>query len=185
MDREAKPYWQKIQSVNREDWTGQKLDLTTWEEEMSFLKWTSSAIDGLMYVLTVVLLIIISIGIMNSMWISIRERTREIGTLRAIGMQRRRVLSMFMIEAFSLGVLGTLSGAVIGLVLAGLLNLAHIHVPNGAQMFLMSNTLKMTVEVVRVLKGMTVITCCTTLISIIPSIHAARLKPISAMQHIG
>ena len=40
-----------------------------------------------------------SIGIMNTMWIAIRERTREIGTLRAIGMQRRAVLWMFLLEA--------------------------------------------------------------------------------------
>ena len=37
---------------------------------------------------------------MNTLWIAIRERTREIGTLRAIGMQRARVLAMFLIEAF-------------------------------------------------------------------------------------
>ena len=34
------------------------------------------------------LLVIIAVGIMNTLWIAIRERTREIGTLRAIGMQR-------------------------------------------------------------------------------------------------
>lgn len=185
MDREAKAFWQKFEEVNREDWTGQKLDLTTWEEEMSFFKWTTSAIDGLMYVLTVVLLVIIAIGIMNSLWIAIRERTREIGTLRAIGMQRIRVLFMFLIEAFCLGVLGTLSGVIIGLILGAIINLAHIHVPEAAQMFLMSNTLKLDVEFSRILAGVGVITACTTLIAIIPSIHAARLKPITAMQHVG
>ncbi len=185
MDREAKPFWGKFEEVNREDWTGQKIDLTTWEEEMSFFKWTTSAIDGLMYVLTVILLIIIAIGIMNSLWIAIRERTREIGTLRAIGMQRIRVLFMFLIEAFSLSVLGTFAGVAIGLVLAGLINLAHIHVPQAAQMFLMSNTLKLDVEFSHIFIGVGIITACTTLIAIIPSIHAARLKPITAMQHVG
>ncbi|MFI5303667.1 MAG: ABC transporter permease [Nitrospiria bacterium] len=185
MDREATPFWQKFEGVNREDWTGQKLDLTTWEEEMSFFKWTTSAIDGLMYVLTVVLLIIIAIGIMNSLWIAIRERTREIGTLRAIGMQRIRVLWMFLIEAFSLGALGTLTGVIIGLILASVINIAHFHVPQSAQMFLMSDTLKLAVEFKHILIGAGVITACTTLIAIIPSIHAARLKPITAMQHVG
>lgn len=185
MDREAKAFWQKFDSVNREDWTGQKLDLTTWEEEMSFFKWTIAAIDGLMYVLIVVLLIIIAIGIMNSMWIAIRERTREIGTLRAIGMQRLRVLIMFVIEAFTLGVFGTCSGAVLGLVLVGILNALHLHVPKGAQFFLMSNTFQLAVQPVHILSGMAVITGCATLISVIPSVHAARMKPISAMQHIG
>lgn len=185
MDRQAAPFWQKFESVNREDWTGQKLDLTTWEEEMSFFQWIIAAIDGLMYVLITVLLIIIAIGIMNSMWIAIRERTREIGTLRAIGMQRRRVLVMFVIEAFTLGALGTVVGAAVGLLGAVALNAAHLPVPQGVQMFLMSNTLKFTIDAGQVLGGMFVITACTTLISIIPSIHAARMKPITAMQHIG
>ena len=185
MDREATPFWQKFEGVNREDWTGQKLDLTTWEEEMTFFKWTTNAIDGLMYVLTVILLIIIAIGIMNSLWIAIRERTREIGTLRAIGMQRVRVLFMFLIEAFSLGVLGTLAGVIIGLLLTGAINLTRLHVPEAAQMFLMSNTLRLSVEFGHILMGASVITACTTLIAIIPAIHAARLKPITAMQHVG
>ena len=79
----------KFETVNREDWTGQKLDVTTWEDEISFMTWTLTALQGLSFVLIVILIAIIVIGIMNTMWIAIRERTREIGTLRAIGMQRR------------------------------------------------------------------------------------------------
>jgi len=185
MDREAKPFWEKFQSVNREDWTGQKLDLTTWDEEVSFFKWQIAAVDGLMYILIVILLIIISVGIMNSMWIAIRERTREIGTLRAIGMQRLRVLSMFVIEAFTLSFLSTVIGAVVGLALSGLLNISHLNVPQGAEMFLMSNTFKFTLDFGHIVFAMGVITVCTTVVSIIPSIHAARMKPVTAMQHLG
>ncbi len=185
MDREAKPFWQKFESVNREDWTGQKLDLTTWEEEMTFFSWMIAGVDGLMFILILVLLVIISIGIMNSMWIAIRERTREIGTLRAIGMQRPRVLMMFVIEAFTLGLGGTLVGTVLGLFISVLLNAAHFQVPEAARFFLMSNTFKVDFDTLHIFAGMIVITGCTTLISIIPSIHAARMKPITAMQHLG
>jgi putative ABC transport system permease protein len=185
MDREAKPFWEKFDSVNREDWTGQKLDLTTWEEEMSFIRWAVTGIDGLMLILISVLLVIIAVGIMNSLWIAIRERTREIGTLRAIGMQRPRVLAMFVIEAFTLGTIGALAGVVIGLAAAKLLNAAELPVPHGAQMFLLSNTFKFAIDWAHIAAGMAVIVACTTLISIIPSIHAARLKPVTAMSHIG
>ena len=185
MDREAKPFWEKFQSVNREDWTGQKLDLTTWEEEMSFFNWIITAIDGLMYVLIAVLLVIIAIGIMNSMWIAIRERTREIGTLRAIGMHRIQILQMFVIETFILGCLGSVLGAALGLGAAALMNAAHLPVPQGAQLILMSNTFKFTIVMKPVLMGMALITGSATLISIIPSVHAARMKPITAIQHIG
>src|SRR5207253_488970 len=108
--------------VNREDWTGQKLDITTWETEVSFLKWVITALDSLTGMLTFVLLVIIAIGIMNTLWIAIRERTREIGTLRAIGMQRMRVLAMFVIEAFTLGIISTAVGALFGILLCVVLN---------------------------------------------------------------
>ena len=63
-----------------------------------------TALDGLtVRAASCVLLVVIGVGIMNTLWIAIRERTREIGTLRAIGMQRRRVLLMFLIEALMLG----------------------------------------------------------------------------------
>jgi ABC-type lipoprotein release transport system permease subunit len=185
MDREAKPFWEKFQSVNREDWTGQKLDLTTWDEEVSFFKWQIAAVDGLMYILVIVLLVIISVGIMNSMWIAIRERTREIGTLRAIGMQRLRVLSMFLIEAFTLSFISTIGGTLIGLGFSLLLNASSLHVPKGAEMFLMSNTMKFAIDLGSIAFAMGVITICTTLVSIIPSIHAARMKPVTAMSHLG
>ena len=96
----------KFQSVTREDWTGQKLDVTTWEDEISFMTWTLKALNGLTFVLILILLAIVVIGIMNTMWIAIRERTREIGTLRAIGMQRGAVLWMFLLESLMLGLFG-------------------------------------------------------------------------------
>jgi len=185
MDRESKAFWMKFDAVNREDWTGQKLDLTTWEDEMSFIKWTVTAVDGLMYVLIAVLLIIIAVGIMNSMWIAIRERTREVGTLRAIGMQRPRVLAMFVIEAFTLSSLGVAAGALIGLAGAGLLNAARLPVPESVQLFLLSSTFKFTVDLARVAGGMLVIVFSTTLIAVVPAIHAARMRPVTAMSHIG
>jgi len=184
-DRQGKAFWMKLADINREDWTGQQMDLTSWEDEISFISWTVKAIDGITWVLTTVLLVIIAIGIMNTLWIAIRERTREIGTLRAIGMQRPRVLAMFVIEAFCLGLLGTSAGALLGTLAAALLNSLHLAVPTGAAIFLMSRTLHFAFEPGRILGGALVITACTTLIALIPSFKAARMKPVTAMSHLG
>ena len=185
MDRESKAFWMKLQELNSEDWTGQKLDLTTWEDEISFVSWTLKAIDGITFLLTSVLLVIIAIGIMNTLWIAIRERTREIGTLRAIGMQRPRVLAMFVIEAFCLGAAGSLAGVLLGVLLSLGLNLLHLNVPEGLNWFLMSSTVKFAFEPARIFGGAFIITACTTLIALIPSFRAARMKPVTAMSHLG
>jgi putative ABC transport system permease protein len=185
MDDDPRAFWQKFEVANREDWTGQKLDITNWETEVSFLKWVITAIDSLTGALTFVLLVIIAVGIMNSLWIAIRERTREIGTLRAIGMQRLRVLAMFVIEAFTLGLSATVVGAFLGILFCVVLNAAHINIPISVQLFLMSDTLFLAVVPSKVVGSIALITFCTTAISLIPSFLAARLKPITAMHHLG
>lgn len=184
LPRANKAFWMKMQETNKEDWTGQKLDLTSWDDEVSYVTWTLSVINALSFMLTSVLLVVIAIGIMNTMWIAIRERTREIGTLRAIGMQKRLVLAMFVIETFLLGLAGSAVGAAIGALLAQLLNLAHIAVPPGAQFFTMSPTLFFSFEPLKVLLEGAVITGCLTGVSLIPAYKAATMKPVSAMSHI-
>jgi len=185
MDHSNKAFWMKMPEVNREEWTGQKLDITTWQDEISYLAWTLQAIDGLSFLLTTVLLIIIAVGIMNSLWIAIRERTREIGTLRAIGMRRWRVMIMFVIETFCLGVLGTAVGAFLGCLAALGLNALALPVPEGAQFFTMSSTLQFAFDPARIFGGAFVITMCCTVISLFPSFKAARMRPVTAISHVG
>jgi putative ABC transport system permease protein len=185
MDPDANPFWMKFQAVNREDWTGQKLDVTTWEDESSFLTKTLMIVDGLRVVLLVILLAIVITGIMNTMWIAIRERTREIGTLRAIGMQRGGVLRMFLLECFQLGLLGTIAGALGGAAVAALINAAEIQVPLSVQLFLMSDKLHLAVHLSTLLKAGFTITLITTLAALYPAYRAARLPPVSAMSHFG
>lgn len=185
MDPDSNPFWMKFQTVNREDWTGQKLDVTTWEDEVSFLTWTLKVLDVLKLVLLTILIAIVVTGIMNTMWIAIRERTREIGTLRAIGMQRWGVLRMFLFESFQMGVIGTLGGVVGGSVIASLVNAANIKVPLSVQLFLMSDHLHLAVHAPSLFDSAVMITIITTLAAVYPAYRAARLPPVSAMSHFG
>lgn len=185
MDTNPVAFFMKFEGVNREDWTGQKLDLTTWEEEISFITWTLQTLDGLTAALTGILLIIIVIGIMNTMWIAIRERTREIGSLRAIGMQRTGVMTMFLFEALLLGLLGTGIGAVSGMLISWGLNLMALEVPTAVQLFLMSDTLTLVITAKSVLVSVAVISGVCTLAAVYPAWRAATLKPVTAMHHIG
>ena len=185
MEPNPQAFWMKFQSVNREDWTGQKLDVTTWEDELSFMTWTLQALSGLTFVLMVILVAIVVTGIMNTMWIAIRERTREIGTLRAIGMQRGSVSRMFLVESLLLGLMGSVAGALLGTGLAALINAAHISVPLSVQLFLMSDEVKLAVRPGALINAVLLLTAVTGLAALYPSIRAARLRPIEAMSHFG
>lgn len=185
MDKDPRAFFQKFEVVNREGWTGQKLDVTNWQDEIAFVQWTLTAITWLSFVLIGILLTIIAVGIMNTLWIAIRERTREIGTLRAIGMQRTRVLAMFLVEAFTLSLASALSGALLGLLVCALVNAAHLHAPLTVQLFLMREEVHLAVLPTALLGSVLLITGCTTAISLIPSFLAARLQPVTAMHQVG
>jgi putative ABC transport system permease protein len=185
MDPVPQAFWMKFQSVSREDWTGQKLDVTTWEDEISFITWVLDALRWLTRVLITILMCIVGIGIMNTMWIAIRERTREIGTLRAIGMQRGSVLWMFLLESLMLGLFGTIVGAVAGALIGTSIDRAHLPVAQGLQFILMSDHLHLAVHAPNVLVAIVFITCVTGAAALYPSRRASRLEPVVAMSHFG
>jgi putative ABC transport system permease protein len=69
---------------------------------------------GLIYVLLALAVLIATIGIVNTLMLSVFERTHEIGLLRAVGMRRRQVRAMIRSEAVILSVFGALIGVVVG-----------------------------------------------------------------------
>jgi ABC-type lipoprotein release transport system permease subunit len=186
MDASPKAYWEKLmQTVPGEDWTGQKLDLSTWEDEMNFMSWILSAVQVLTAILVFVVLVIVVVGILNTLAIAIRERTREIGTLRAIGMQRSKVRWLLLLEAGLLGVLGAGGGALIAMGVAAAVNAARIGVPDAVQMFLLQQHLHLRVLPGAAFQSAAFLAVVTTLASLLPATWAARLKPVTAMHHVG
>ena len=181
----AQPFWAKFPIVNREAWTGQKLDVTSWKEELAFLTWVLTAFDVLTVVVVGILLVIVVVGVMNVFWIVIRERTKEIGTLRAIGMSRRYVLLLFLAEAALLSLLSTTLGAGLGALSAALLDRAAIGLSEGFAVLLMSDTLRLVVDSASVIKALITISAITTLFSLWPAYLAARLRPVTAIHHVG
>jgi ABC-type lipoprotein release transport system permease subunit len=182
---DARAFWLKFQTVAREDWTGQKLDVTSWEDELSFIMWTFRALQALSFILMVILIGIMVAGIMNTLWIAIRERTREIGALRAIGMQKANVARLFLFEACMLGMLGAALGVTLGTLGCSLINAANIHVPRSVQLFLMRDTVTLTVEPRTLFSSILMITVISGAAALFPSLRAASRKPVDAMAHFG
>ncbi|ACL67397.1 protein of unknown function DUF214 [Anaeromyxobacter dehalogenans 2CP-1] len=186
MEPESQPYWIKLmQKVPSEDWTGQKLDVTTWEDEMGQFKQFILGLRALTALLVFVLMVVVVIGILNTLAIAIRERTREIGTLRAIGMQRRKVLWLFVLETALLGLTGAAAGAAVAAGIALLLNLAGIGVPEGMQLFLMQEKLSFLLQPGAILADVLFLAGVTVVAALLPARRAARLRPVTAMHHIG
>ena len=186
MDHDPNPFFFKFETVAGEDWTGQKLDLTIWRDEVSFLTQILDAFDVVTVFVASILLIIIAIGISNTMFNTVRERTREIGTMRAIGIHRRGVLALFLLEAALLGLFATTSGAIVGSGIAFAIDAAAIPVPNEAlRAILLSETLKMSVRPGTLVLSVVFLTVCTALAAAWPSLRAARMRPIVALGYVS
>lgn len=99
-------------------------DLTDTEELIGDIE---SQIDGLLNLLVVLLgfaIVIALLGIVNTLALSISERKREIGLLRAVGMSRRQVKRTIRIEAILIALFGGLLGLVVGAILGAAVVLA-------------------------------------------------------------
>ena len=89
---------------------------------LSTIQETNQEIGNFIIVIALVSLVVGGIGIANVMLVSVTERTREIGIRRAIGAEKSHILTQFLVEAASLGVVG----GVLGIVGGTLFNVLYI-----------------------------------------------------------
>ena len=96
------------------DLYGENLDMFVVKD---IVKQVLSAMDWITMIvgsIASVALVVAAIGLMNAMFTAVAERTRIIGVLRALGARRRHILSIFILEASILGIIGVALGVVIG-----------------------------------------------------------------------
>jgi putative ABC transport system permease protein len=146
------------------------------------MKWVITLFDVITAILTLTLLFIIVLGLMNTLWISIKERTGEIGTMRAMGIQQNTVLWLFLIESLLLTSISTFFGIVFGTGLSFLLNIIKIPINQEAlRVFLMNDTLVLYIHWSNVILIFFSITLITSLGSFFPARRAAKMKPVTAI----
>ena len=108
---------------------GLDLELRTWEDLALRYHQVRELFGRIFAVLTLIVSIMVVFGITNTMTMAIFERTREIGTIMALGTRRRGVISMFVLEGIALGALGGLIGVVLGVILAKAISTLGIQLP--------------------------------------------------------
>lgn len=122
------------------------------------------------FIITGLALFVGAIGIMNITFVSVKERTKEIGTRKALGARRRSILMQFLVEAVSIALIG----GVVGLVLTALL------VQGAAQAF-PDFPLSVSLGIVALAVGTSV--AAGVAAGFIPALGASRLDPVVALRY--
>jgi putative ABC transport system permease protein len=108
---------------------GQDLEFVPWYELADFYNKTVQLLSRQMGFMHGIIGLLIVLTIVNSMMMSVLERTSEIGTSMALGTPRRGILAQFMTEGLMLGLVGGLAGLLLGIGLAGLISAVGIPMP--------------------------------------------------------
>ncbi|OGD58396.1 hypothetical protein A3K78_03565 [Candidatus Bathyarchaeota archaeon RBG_13_52_12] len=114
-------------------------------------------------------LVVAGVGIINTMTISVLERTKEIGVLKALGAKGRDILVLFLSEAVLTGIVGGIIGAALGFVVSSVAgNLIGLAAAINLYLGL-------------IVVGFAVLTCVAS--GIYPAWHAAKMNPVDALRH--
>jgi putative ABC transport system permease protein len=136
-------------------------------------------------IMDLVMALIVAAGVMNTALMAVFERTREIGTLRAVGARRSRILGIFLLEALLLGATGAAGGGLFGAGLVLFFGKAGIPAFSEAQRYSYGGDFLYpalnAADVVSV-PGVMMAVCLFAAIG--PAIMASRLRPADALRYV-
>ncbi|HCL56685.1 MAG TPA: hypothetical protein DHW82_06710 [Spirochaetia bacterium] len=180
----------KTKNINEKDkaleelkilFSDKKWAIQGWEDFLGFFSDVRKLQNTVFWMVLFIILLIVSTSIINTGLMSVMERTREIGTLMAIGYKRKHIISLFLLENLSIGMMGGLFGIILGSLIVTLINRIGIHftIPGTTTAFIIRPDLNLFFIGVAFLFGL----LSTLFAAIYPSYHASRLKPVDALSN--
>jgi putative ABC transport system permease protein len=154
-----------------------------WQQAAGGFSRLAAVIQNVFNGAIVVIAVVAIIIIMNTLVISVIERTSEIGTMRALGARRGFVLRMFVTETLSISWISGVAGILIGAGIVGLLNLIGLRTESDFLIILFGGeVLRPTLSLGTVLVSTVIVTGIGVFASIYPVLLALRIQPVRAVQ---
>lgn len=167
---------------DEEEWEGVRYRFYTLNDVLEQADQIVRILNTAGLVILLVLFVIIMVGITNTFRMIMIERIKEIGTMRALGMQRGGIRGLFLLEALFLAI----GGALVGLALAGIAMfiLSRIFWGLDSPIFILLKNGYMTFRLapLQVLLHFSVVSGLTMLAAFFPARRAAKLHPVEALR---
>jgi len=175
---------EQVRKIGERDWKSPVVAVRTMYETGEMILKLASALNVITLVAVLVLFVVVLTGVVNTLRMTVRERTREIGTLRALGMQASQVRVLFLLETGLLALLSALAGTAGALLLMfGLSRLVFGIEGNPLSILLVRGHLVFVPGILSTLGQILLVVGMAVLAAWGPSAAAARLSPAVALRH--
>lgn len=166
----------RLRSSRNEKEDQETFQVSTSEQLLATFNNIFAVVQGVLVGIAAISLLVGGIGIMNTMYTSVLERTKEIGTMKAIGAKNSHILLIFLIESGLLGLIGGIIGVILGILLAKTAEYV-------AFAYIGSPLLRASLNPVIIIGALTFSFVIGTLSGVLPAIQASRLKPVDALRY--
>jgi len=182
LDDWRKTYPMRDRLLKRLNQAGLPCEIRTWNELSQFYNKVRSMMDMIFMFLFFIVFVIVVMSVVNTMGMAVLERTREIGTLRALGLKRRGVGILFAVEGAMIGLLGSFIGLILNIIAwAIIMAVEPTYIPPGV-----SSPVPLTVKLEPpvALMLMAFLILLSLIAAIMPARRAAKQNVVEALGHV-
>lgn len=159
-----------------------EFEVLPWTKLADFYNKAVELLTRQVAVIKLIIGVIIILSISNTMTMSVMERTVEIGTAMALGVRRRRILGLFLLEGALLGTIGGVVGMTVGYLAATLISYVGIPMPPAPGMSV-GFTAAILITPAIMVDALLLAVSTTLLASLYPAWRASRLVIVDALRH--
>jgi putative ABC transport system permease protein len=161
----------------------QAMTLKKWIDLATYYKQVRMLFNGIFLFMGLIVFFMVLMSSVNTLLMTIFERTREVGTMLAMGTPRKWIVMLFMCEAALLGLLGAALGVIFGNLAGALLNASGLHLPPPPG-YTASISFRILYEPGVMIGSALLVVVSLVLASIPPAIRASRLQIVEALAHV-